>query len=86
MFLKAGVPTQVLRRQQRGPVPAYEVWRYFERVPRYYVFVDRPTVKSFGLVRSNDPSEPKERRWQEILTPTGVKEIVAFLGREVLTP
>jgi GWxTD domain-containing protein len=84
IFLKAGLPTQVLRRQQRGPVPAYEVWRYFERVPRYYVFVDRPAIASYALVRSNDPAERRERRWQEILTPTGVREVVAFLGREVL--
>ncbi len=84
IFLRAGLPTQVLRRQQRGPVPAYEVWRYFERVPRFYIFVDRPAIASFALVRSNDPAQPKERRWQEILTPTGVKEVVAFLGREVL--
>ena len=82
-LLEAG-QVAVLRRQQRGPVPAYEVWRYFERVPRYYLFVDRPNGASYALVRSNDPSEPKERRWQELLTPTGVKEVVAFLGREVL--
>jgi hypothetical protein len=74
----------VLPRQQRGPVPAYEVWRYFERVPRYYLFVDRPGSESYRLIRSNDPTEPKDRRWQEILTPAGVREVVAFLGREVL--
>jgi GWxTD domain-containing protein len=84
VFLRAGLPTQVLRRQQRGPVPAYEVWRYFERVPRYYLFVDRPGSESYRLIRSNDPTEPKDRRWQEILTPAGVREVVAFLGREVL--
>ena len=86
VFLREGLPTQVLRRQERGVVPAYEVWRYFEKAGRYYLFVDRTGFGSYFLVRSNDPREPRERRWQEILTPSGVREVVAFLGREVLSP
>lgn len=38
------------------------------------------------LVRSNDGREPAERRRLEMLTPAGVKEVVAFLGRAVLSP
>ena len=83
VFLRQGPATQVLKRQQRGVVPAYEVWRYFDRGGRYYVFVDRG-AGSYQLVRGNDPAEPGDRRWQEILTPTGVREVVGFLGREVL--
>lgn len=84
VFLREGLPIQVLRRQQRGAVPGYEVWRYFEPVSRYYVFVDRRTLGSFVLVRSNDPREAKEPRWQQILTTGGVREVVGFLGRTVL--
>jgi GWxTD domain-containing protein len=85
VFLREGLPLQVLRRQQRGTVPAYEVWRYFEPVSRYYIFVDRGPQGGFGLVRSNNPREPRDPRWQQVLTPAGVREIVAFLGRMVLT-
>lgn len=86
VFLREGLPTQVLRRQQRGAVPAYEVWRYFEPVNRYYLFVDRGPLGGFQLLRSNDAREARERRWQQILTPTGVEEVVNFLGRSVLEP
>lgn len=86
VFLREGLPTQVLRRQQRGAVPAYEVWRYFEGVGRYYLFVDRGALGGFQLLRSNDPRELKERRWQQILTAAGVAEVVDFLGRTVLEP
>jgi hypothetical protein len=73
----------VLRHEARGPVPAYEVWRYFDRIPRYYIFALRRNG-AYQLVRSNDPLEPTDRRWQEILTRTGLNEVVGFLGREVL--
>ncbi|MEO8449205.1 MAG: GWxTD domain-containing protein [Gemmatimonadota bacterium] len=85
VFLRQGPATQVLQRQQRGPVPTYEVWRYFDRGGRYYIFVDRG-AGNYQLVRGNDPAEPGDRRWQEILTPKGVREVVGFLGREVLMP
>lgn len=84
IFLREGLPTQVLRRPERGPVPAYEVWRYYEPVERYYVFADRGALGGFTLVRSSE--ERGEDRWQQILTPGGVREVVNFLGREVLTP
>ena len=84
VFLREGLPVQVLRRQQRGTVPAYEVWRYFEPVGRYYLFVDRRTLGSSLLVRSNDPRERRDPRWQQWLTPVGVREVVGFLGRQVL--
>ena len=67
-------------------MPAYEVWRYFEGVGRYYLFVDRGALGGFQLLRSNDPRELKERRWQQILTAAGVAEVVDFLGRTVLEP
>lgn len=84
VFLREGLAPQVLRREQRGRVPAYEVWRYFEGAGRYYIFAARGTLGSFRLIRSDDPQAPGEPGWQQILTPIGVREIVAFLGRAVL--
>lgn len=84
VFLRQGLPVQVLRRQARGAVPGYEVWRYFEPVGRYYVFVDRGNAGGFLLVRSNDAAERQEPRWQQLLTPGGVREVVGFLGRQAL--
>lgn len=85
IFLREGLPIQVLKRQPRGTVPGYEVWRYFEPVGRYYVFVDRGPTGGFVLVRSNDSSQKREPRWQQLLTAGGVREVVGFLGRQVLT-
>lgn len=85
IFLREGLATQVLRRNRRGSVPPYEVWRYFDRGNRFYVFVDRGVLGGVILVRSNDPAEPGERRWQDMLTPEGVREVVGLLGRSVLT-
>lgn len=84
VFLREGLPTQTVRRQARGRIPAYEVWRYFERAGRYYVFADRGPRGGVALVRTNDPRERGDRRWQQILTPAGVQELVGLLGREVL--
>lgn len=86
IFLREGLPPQVLRREQRGAVPGYEVWRYFGPVARFYVFANRGAFGGVTLVRSNDDREPAEPRWQDILTPVGVREVVAFLGRAVLSP
>lgn len=84
IFLREGPPPQVLRRERRGTTPAYEIWRYFEGAGRYYIFADRGTL-GFGLVKSNDAREPREPRWQDLLTPAGVRDVVGFLGRTVLT-
>lgn len=84
IFLREGLPTQTVRRQARGPIPAYEVWRYFDRGGRYYVFADRGARGGIALIRSSDPREPGNRRWQEILTPAGVQEVLGLVGRELL--
>ena len=86
VFLREGLPPQVLRREKRGAIPGYEIWRYFEPTGRYYVFADRGALGGFGLVRSNDQREPREPRWQDLLTPAGVRDVVGFLGRSVLSP
>jgi len=41
-------------------------------------------IAANAVARSNDPIEVRDKRWQEILTTAGVREVVAFLGREVL--
>jgi GWxTD domain-containing protein len=84
IFLREGLAPQVLRRKARGAVPAYEVWRYFDRPGRFYVFAAADERGGVDLIRSNDPKETNHPRWQQVLTPTGVREVVAFLGRQVL--
>ena len=86
IFLRQGLPPQVLRREKRRATPGYEIWRYFEPTGRYYVFADRGALGGVGLVRSNDPREPRDPGWQEVLTPAGVRDVVGFLGRAVLVP
>jgi GWxTD domain-containing protein len=83
IFLREGLPAQIVRRKPRGNIPAYEVWRYFEGEGRYYLFANRGQA-GVVLIRSNDHREHDDRRWQDILTPGGVREAVGLLGRAVV--
>lgn len=75
-----GPPEQILRQAARGPIRAYEAWRYRAGERYYYVFVDRTGLGVLELVHSNDPRETGRRDWQALLTARGVAEIEGFLG------
>ena len=47
----------MLRRQQQGYAPPYEVWRYSRGKGNYYIFADRTGVGGFKLMSSNDVKE-----------------------------
>ncbi len=63
IYAKYGQPDDVLRRQQEGTAPPYEVWRYSRGKGRYFIFADRSGYGAFKLMASNDLRRPG--------TPTG---------------
>ncbi|MEZ4586275.1 MAG: GWxTD domain-containing protein [Gemmatimonadales bacterium] len=83
IFLREGLAPQVLRRPARPGVPAFEVWRYFDRPNGYYIFASLG-AEGTVLIRSNDRREKDRDDWQAALTPTGLREVVGFVGRVVL--
>jgi GWxTD domain-containing protein len=82
VYAKNGAPDDVLRRQQEGLAPPYEVWRYTRGRSRYYVFADRTGVGHFQLIQSNDKLENGIPDWREIVKEDAVAEIGRFVGED----
>jgi GWxTD domain-containing protein len=86
IYIKNGTPDQVLRRQQEGRAPPYEVWSYAKGKGLYYIFADRSGFGAFTLMHSNDLKEPGLPGWAEVLGAEAVDDIGRFLGVDLLTP
>jgi GWxTD domain-containing protein len=80
IYAKLGIPDDVLRRQQEGTAPRYEVWRYTRERNRYYIFADRTGFGAFNLIASNDVHENGVANWREILGYYALEDIGDYLG------
>jgi GWxTD domain-containing protein len=80
IYARNGAPEEVLRRQQEGRAPPYEVWRYATGKGDYYIFVDRSGFGAHQLVHSSDRKETSLPGWAEILGRQGVEDAGRFLG------
>jgi GWxTD domain-containing protein len=80
IYAKNGTPDEVLRRQQEGRAPPYEVWSYAKGKGYYYIFADRSGFGAFTLVHSNDLKESGLPGWAELLTSPAVADAGRFLG------
>jgi GWxTD domain-containing protein len=80
IFAKQGKPDDVLRRQQQGYAPPYEVWQYSKGKGYWYVFADRSGVGNFKLMRSNDVKEVGDPNWTRILGLPAVEDIAEYLN------
>ena len=85
VYAKYGKPGDVLRRQQEGQAPPYEVWRYSTGKGAYYIFVDRTGFGAYQLVYSNDLSEPSVASWVTILGRRAVADAGQFVGVDLLS-
>jgi len=85
VYAKYGKPGDVLRRQQEGQAPPYEVWRYSTGKGAYYIFVDRTGFGAYQLVYSNDLSEPGVASWVTILGRRAVADAGQFVGVDLLS-
>jgi GWxTD domain-containing protein len=85
VYAKYGKPDDVLRRQQEGQAPPYEVWRYSTGKGAYYIFVDRTGFGAYQLVYSNDLSESSVASWVTILGRRAVADAGQFVGVDLLS-
>jgi GWxTD domain-containing protein len=84
VFARNGVPDEVLRRNQQGNAPPYEVWRYSKNKGRFYVFADRTGFGAMNLINTNDLQENGIPNWQKILGLDAVQDIGRFLGFDLI--
>jgi GWxTD domain-containing protein len=84
IHIKNGAPHQVLRREQEGRAPRYEVWSYAKGKGSYYIFADRSSFGAFNLLHSSDIKEPGVPGWMEILGAAAVEDIGRFLGLDLM--
>jgi len=80
IFAKFGAPDDILRRQQQGYAPPYEVWKYSKGKGTYYVFADRTGVGGFKLLYTNDVKELNDPNWQKILGVNALEDIAQYLN------
>jgi GWxTD domain-containing protein len=80
VFAKYGAPDDILRRQQEGYAPPYEVWKYSKGKGAYYVFADRSGVGGYKLLYSNDIKELSDPNWQKILGAKALEDIAQYLN------
>jgi len=80
VYARYGEPDDVLRRQQQGYAPPYEVWRYSRGKGRYYIFADRTGVGGFKLMSSNELQEVGDPNWQSILGIAALGDIARYLN------
>jgi GWxTD domain-containing protein len=84
IYTKSGAPDDILRRQQEGSAPRYQVWRYTRDRNRYYIFADRTGFGAYNLIATNDVSENGLANWRELLGYDAVEDVGRFLGMNFL--
>jgi GWxTD domain-containing protein len=80
IYAKSGAPDEVLRRQQEGRAPPYEVWSYAKGKGYYYIFADRSGFGAYTLIHTNDLKETTLPGWRETLGGPAVADAGRFLG------
>jgi len=75
----------VLRKQNEGRAPPYEVWRYTSGKGSYYIFADRTGFGAYQLIFSNDLREPGIPSWSEVIGRKAVDDAGQFLGVDLFS-
>jgi GWxTD domain-containing protein len=82
VYVKNGAPDDVLRRQQEGRAPPYEVWKYTKGKGYYYIFADRSGFGGYDLIYTNDLTESTPPGWTDVLGGPAVADVGRFLGED----
>ena len=85
IFAKYGQAEDVLRRQQEGRSPPYEVWRYSSGKGYHYIFADRTGFGAYQLIYTNDLRETTVPGWGDILGRRAVGDAGQFLGVDLFS-
>ena len=84
IFARNGPPEEVLRRQQEGRAPPYEIWNYASGKGSYYIFADRSGFGAYTLIHSNDLKEAGLPGWGDIIGRPAIADARRFLGVDLL--
>lgn len=85
IYARNGAPDEVLRRQQEGRAPPYEVWSYAKGKGYYYIFADRSGFGAYSLIHSNDLKEAGLPGWAEVIGGPAVADAGRFLGVDLVS-
>mgnify|MGYP001767082835 CR=1 FL=1 len=83
IYLRHGRPDETLRRPVASPRP-YEVWKYTQSRPYWYVFYDRNGLGDYVLIGTNDRREPGLQEWTRYLGTDGSDDVREFLGLQTI--
>ncbi len=80
IVVRFGSPNEVLQRPSDGRAPPYEVWRYTNAKPLWFIFVDRGNMGNFVLLKSNELTELGIPGFLQVLTLEVADEVGRWLG------
>ncbi len=78
IFIKYGLPDEVLSRPQPGPTLPYEVWKYTRGKSHKFCFVDLTRFGNYVLVYAADAAEPSQPSWRELLGREAYEQVLRF--------
>ena len=78
IFIRNGVPDEVLSRPQPASDRPYEVWKYTTGKPRKYCFVDLTRFGNYVLVYTNDLREPSRPDWPGLLGVEAYEDVLRY--------
>jgi len=78
IFLKHGLPDEVLSRPQPPGGLPYEVWKYTRKRLLKYCFVDLTRFGNYALVWTNDRLEKSEPNWRQLLGWEAYEDVMRF--------
>jgi GWxTD domain-containing protein len=82
IFIKHGKPSESQAFVQGQGSPPFEIWKYSQGRPQYYIFVDRNNFGNFKLIKTNDLTESSAPNWCEILNPLVIqRDVEPYLGQ-----
>lgn len=83
IFVKHGKPNDSQSFVQGQGSPPFEIWRYTQGRPQFYIFADQNNFGNFRLIKTNDLTESSAPNWCEILNPLVVqRDIEPYLGQK----
>lgn len=78
IFVRYGLPDEVLSRPQAGSTLPYDVWKYTRGRLRKFVFLDLTRFGNYSLIWTDDRREPSRPDWRDQLGPEAVQDVERF--------
>jgi GWxTD domain-containing protein len=78
IFIKYGVPDEVLDRNQAGSTRPYIVWKYTRGRTRKFIFLDLSSFGNYQLIWTNESRETSRPNWDQLLGSEAVNDAMRF--------